>query len=64
MVILALGSLGGGAALAVGGTLQRWLQPVTNPADSLEPHQAVPVGVLTALTLTVVAVGILVAVAK
>ncbi|PJE06156.1 MAG: NADH-quinone oxidoreductase subunit L [Mycobacterium sp.] len=64
MVILALGSLGGGAALAVGGTLQRWLQPVTNPADSPEPHQAVPVGVLTALTLTVVAVGILVAVAK
>lgn len=64
MVVLALGSLGGGAALAVGGTLQRWLQPVTNPADSPEPHQAVPVGVLTALTLTVVAVGILVAVAK
>ncbi|WP_241011180.1 NADH-quinone oxidoreductase subunit L [Mycobacterium camsae] len=64
MAILALGSLGGGAALAAGGTLQRWLQPVTNPGDRPEPHQAIPVWVLTAATLTVVAVGVLVAVGK
>lgn len=61
MVVLALGSLGGGAALAVNGTLQRWLQPVTNPADIGEAHPAIPIGTLTAITLTAVAVGISVA---
>lgn len=62
MLVLALGSLGGGAALAVGGTLQHWLQPVTNPTDAAEPHHALSGGALTALTLTVVGAGILVAV--
>ncbi|GAB3001305.1 NADH-quinone oxidoreductase subunit L [Mycobacterium bourgelatii] len=58
MVVLALGSLGGGAALALNGTLQHWLQPVTNPAGITEAQPAIPVGTLTAITLTVVAIGI------
>lgn len=62
MLVLALGSLGGGAALAVGGTLQHWLQPVTNPSDAAEPHHAVSGAALTVVTLSVVGIGILVAV--
>ncbi|BBY21835.1 NADH-quinone oxidoreductase subunit L [Mycobacterium stomatepiae] len=57
MIMLAFGSLGGGAALAIGGTLTRWLQPVTNPAGSAEPHLDAPGWVLTVLTLAVVAAG-------
>lgn len=61
MILLAFGSLGGGAALAVGGTLQRWLQPVTNPVEIAENPPVIPVGMLTAITLTVVGIGIAVA---
>lgn len=41
--------------------MQRWLQPVTNPTDGAEPQHAMSGGALTALTLTVVGAGILVA---
>lgn len=58
MILLAFGSLGAGAALAVGGTLANWLQPVTNPADSPEPHLAGPGWVFTVMILTVVALGV------
>ncbi|MHA7653851.1 NADH-quinone oxidoreductase subunit L [Mycobacterium sp. ML4] len=64
MLVLAVGSVGGGAALAVGGTLQRWLQPVTGPAHTAEPHPAIPGWALTAVTLAVVGIGIIVAVVK
>ena len=57
MVILALGSVGAGALLAIGGTLAHWLDPVVNPAGT-ELHHVVPVWVMTAVTLSVVAVGI------
>lgn len=56
MIVLACGSVGGGAALAVGGTLQRWLQPVTDPRPA-EQHPAGPAWALVAVTLVVVALG-------
>ncbi|MDP7701204.1 NADH-quinone oxidoreductase subunit L [Mycobacterium sp. TY815] len=62
MLVLAVGSVGGGAVLAVNGTLRHWLQPVTNPADAAEAHQFMPGWALTALTLAAVGVGIAVAV--
>jgi NADH-quinone oxidoreductase subunit L len=58
MIVLAIGSVGGGALLAIGGTLDKWLEPVVGT------HQAehtIPVWVLTAVTLAVVAVGVAVA---
>lgn len=56
MIVLACGSVGGGAALAIGGTLQRWLQPVTDPR-SAEQHPAGPAWALIAATLAVVVFG-------
>ncbi len=58
MVVLAIGSVAGGGLLAIGGTLPRWLEPVVG---SHEVHHAVPVWVLTVVTLSVVAVGVVVA---
>jgi NADH-quinone oxidoreductase subunit L len=55
MVVLAVGSVGAGALLAVGGTLATWLEPVVG---SHEAHGAVPVWVMTVITLSVVAVGV------
>jgi NADH-quinone oxidoreductase subunit L len=58
MVLLAAGSIGAGALLAVGDVLQDWLAPVVG-------HHEAPNGVsgwlITALTLGVVAVGVVVA---
>lgn len=59
MIVLAVGSVGAGGLLAVGGTLAHWLEPVVG---AHEAHHAMPVWVSTALTLGVVAVGVLVAV--
>ncbi|MEN4479007.1 NADH-quinone oxidoreductase subunit L [Mycolicibacterium cosmeticum] len=61
MIVLAVGSVGAGALLAVGGTLAHWLEPVVNPAGSHEAHGAVPVWVMTVITLSVVAVGVAIA---
>ena len=56
MVVLAIGSVGAGALLAIGGTLERWLEPVVGAVPVSE--HATPVWVLTAVTLGVVAVGV------
>ena len=55
MVVLALGSVGAGALLAVGRTLVHWLEPVVG---AHEVHHVVPVWVMTTITLSVVAIGI------
>jgi NADH-quinone oxidoreductase subunit L len=55
MIILALGSVGAGALLAVGGRLEHWLEPVVG---SHVATLSFPVWVLTAVTLAVVAVGV------
>ncbi|OMC06070.1 NADH-quinone oxidoreductase subunit L, partial [Mycobacterium sp. NS-7484] len=58
MILLAVGSVVSGGALAIGGTLSHWLEPVVG---SHEAHHAVPAWVVTVVVLSVVAVGILVA---
>lgn len=58
MVVLAVGSVGAGALLAVGNRLADWLQPVVG---SHESHHVVPAWVTTALALGVVAAGVAVA---
>ncbi|CKH44558.1 NADH-quinone oxidoreductase subunit L [Mycolicibacterium smegmatis] len=58
MILLAVGSVVSGGALAIGGTLSHWLEPVVG---AHEAHHAVPVWVVTAIVLAVVAVGIAVA---
>jgi len=58
MMVLAVGSVGAGAVLAVGHRLQTWLEPVVG---SHESAHAVPVWVTTALALGVVAVGVAIA---
>jgi NADH-quinone oxidoreductase subunit L len=58
MVVLAVGSVGAGALLAVGGTLPHWLEPVVG---SHEAHHSVPAWVMTTVTLAVIAVGVLIA---
>jgi NADH-quinone oxidoreductase subunit L len=55
MVILAVGSVGAGALLALGGTLVHWLEPVVG---AHEAHHVVPVWVMTTITLSVVAIGV------
>ena len=58
MVVLALGSVGAGAVLSMGGALRNWLEPVVGAAES---DHAVPAWVTTALALGVVAVGVVIA---
>jgi NADH-quinone oxidoreductase subunit L len=58
MVVLAVGSVGAGALLAIGGTLEHWLEPVVNPDRLTAGDHAISVWALTAITLAVVAVGI------
>ncbi|KAA0115158.1 NADH-quinone oxidoreductase subunit L [Mycolicibacterium sp. P9-22] len=55
MVVLALGSVGAGALLAIGATLEHWLEPVVG---AHEAHHVIPVWVMTTITLSVVAIGI------
>jgi NADH-quinone oxidoreductase subunit L len=59
MVVLALGSVGAGALLSLGGTLRTWLEPVVGAAT--ETGHAVPAWVTTTLALAVVAAGVLIA---
>ncbi len=59
MVVLAVGSVGAGAVLTLGHTLQRWLEPVVGSAESAH---AVPAWVTTALALAAVVIGVSVAV--
>jgi NADH-quinone oxidoreductase subunit L len=58
MILLAIGSVVSGGALAIGGTLQHWLEPVVG---AHEAHHAVPVWVVTTVVLAVVAAGIAIA---
>ena len=58
MIVLAVGSVGAGALLSLGGTLQHWLEPVVG---SHEADHAVPAWITTVLALTAVAVGVLIA---
>ena len=58
MVALAVGSIAAGGLLAIGGTLEHWLEPVVG---AHEAHHVVPAWVITTLALSVVAVGIAVA---
>ena len=58
MVVLAIGSVGAGAVLAIGGRLQTWLEPVVG---SHEADHVVPPWVTTVLALVAVAVGVLIA---
>ncbi|NGP07028.1 NADH-quinone oxidoreductase subunit L [Rhodococcus sp. 14C212] len=58
MIVLAVGSVGAGAALSLGGALQNWLEPVVGAS---EIEHVLPVWVITALTLAVVLAGVAVA---
>ncbi len=58
MILLAIGSVAAGALLAVGGTLEHWLEPVVG---AHEAEHAMPVWVATTVILVVVAAGIAVA---
>ena len=58
MILLAIGSVGSGAAFAIGGTLEHWLEPVVG---AHEIHHVAPVWVVTIVILSVVAVGIAIA---
>jgi NADH-quinone oxidoreductase subunit L len=59
MIVLAIGSVAAGGLLAIGGTLQHWLEPVVGAHE--EVTHVMPVWVTTAITLGVVAVGIAIA---
>ena len=58
MILLAIGSVTAGGALAIGGTLEHWLEPLVG---AHEIHHVLPVWVVTVIVLSVVAVGIAVA---
>ncbi|BCN58614.1 NADH-quinone oxidoreductase subunit L [Rhodococcus hoagii] len=59
MIVLAVGSVAAGGLLAVGGTLEHWLEPVWTEFGGAAEHGelAVPVWVVTAVTLAVVLIG-------
>ena len=59
MIILAVGSVGLGLFLALGNRFTGWLEPVTGHVEHEEP--VLPAGVLIALTLLVVAAGLVLA---
>ena len=59
MIVLAVGSVGAGALLAIGGTLEHWLEPVVGAPE--EAAHAIPVWLMTTITLAVVAVGVAIA---
>ena len=58
MILIALGSVASGGLLAIGGSLETWLEPVVGEHTE---HHLVPVWVMTAIILLVVAVGVAVA---
>ncbi|WP_059022451.1 NADH-quinone oxidoreductase subunit L [Mycobacterium sp. M26] len=58
MIVLAVGSVGAGAFLAIGHTLQNWLEPVVG---SHEAEHTIPVWMMTVTALGVVAIGVAVA---
>ena len=58
MILLAIGSVASGGALAIGGTLQHWLEPVVG---AHEAEHGTPAWVVTIIVLAVVAAGIAIA---
>lgn len=58
MILLAVGSVFSGGLLAIGGTLQHWLEPVVTFE---EPTRATPAWVISVVAVLVVAVGVWVA---
>jgi NADH-quinone oxidoreductase subunit L len=58
MVVLAIGSVGAGAVLSMGGRLQNWLEPVVG---SHEAEHIIPAWVITAAALAAVAIGVVIA---
>ena len=56
MIVLAVGSVGAGGLLAIGGTLEHWLEPVVGAHE--DARTGLPVWVMTVITLAVVAVGV------
>src|SRR4029079_1003480 len=59
MIILAVGSVGAGAFLAIGDRLANWLAPSAAPNDHRGPPM--PAIVITVATLAVVAIGVFIA---
>lgn len=59
MIVLSIGSVGAGGLLAIGGTLEHWLEPVVGAHE--EAAHAIPVWLMTTITLAVVAVGVAIA---
>ncbi|QCB50896.1 NADH-quinone oxidoreductase subunit L [Rhodococcus sp. PAMC28707] len=58
MVVLAIGSVGAGALLTLGGSLASWLEPVFG---EVEESHTLPAWLVTFMALGVVAIGVLVA---
>ncbi|WP_288812291.1 NADH-quinone oxidoreductase subunit L [uncultured Gordonia sp.] len=58
MILIALGSVASGGLLAIGGSLETWLEPVVGGHTE---HHLLPVWAMTAIILLVVAVGVAVA---
>jgi NADH-quinone oxidoreductase subunit L len=58
MIVLAVGSVFSGGLLAVGGTLQHWLEPVVGVHEA---SHAAPAWVISAVALAIVGVGVAVA---
>jgi NADH-quinone oxidoreductase subunit L len=58
MILLAVGSVFSGGLLAIGGTLQHWLEPVVGVHEA---SHAAPAWVISIVAVVVVAVGIVVA---
>src|SRR6478736_6201125 len=58
MILLAVGSVASGGFLAIGGTLQHWLEPVVG---AHEAEHGTPAWVVTIIVLAVVAAGIAIA---
>lgn len=55
MIVLAVGSVGSGAALAIGSSLVNWLEPVVGAHHE---EAAIPVWMMTVLILVVVLAGV------
>uniref|UniRef100_UPI003B3BAC00 NADH-quinone oxidoreductase subunit L n=1 Tax=Mycolicibacter arupensis TaxID=342002 RepID=UPI003B3BAC00 len=61
MIVLALGAVFAGAALAIGGRLEHWLEPVVRSVAAVADHEAahaIPAWLTGAITLGVVGLGV------
>ncbi len=59
MIVLAIGSVGAGGLLAIGGALEHWLEPVVGAHEA--HHGGIPAWVMTVITMAVVAAGVAIA---